>query len=207
MKDQDEEAGDQSDIADKKLVEQIKSGSDSAFEILYAKYRGLTKAMAMNVIGSEQDALDILQEVWAEFSRAPAKFDPEKGKFSSWIATMARNRSISEIRKRKYQQKALETESGACDTVPCQAQFRVTFYDEIMRHELAEFFEKHLALLPPNQSEVLRLLMIGFRQCEMAQNVGVSDETIRARLKLGIRKLRPKMEIFFAVSFHATQKN
>lgn len=88
-------------VADETLVAEVQDGSISAFEELVRRYQGkLYRFVLRNVHGDHASAEDIVQETFISLYKTLERVDTNK-KFSSYIFSIARNRTISYLRSRK----------------------------------------------------------------------------------------------------------
>ena len=93
------------------------SGQDgAAFDALCLRFRPLIYATVYRIINNPQDAEDITQDVLLSIWKKAGSWDASKGKLSTWIASIARNRSIDVIRN-KNRRAVLRT--GAENTLAC----------------------------------------------------------------------------------------
>jgi RNA polymerase sigma factor (sigma-70 family) len=83
---------------DDRLVEMIREGHPCAFEVLFDRYQARLLAFCRNMLGSEQDAEDVLQEVFVAAHRAMLA-DERYINVRPWLYRIARNRSLNHLRK------------------------------------------------------------------------------------------------------------
>ncbi|MGI9556853.1 MAG: RNA polymerase sigma factor, partial [Solirubrobacterales bacterium] len=83
---------------DEGLVELIRSGHDRAFEVLFDRYHGRLLAFCRSMLKSEQDAEDVLQEVFAAAHKAMIA-DERPINVRPWLYRIARNRCLNHLRK------------------------------------------------------------------------------------------------------------
>src|ERR1700729_4323768 len=84
--------------SDERLVTLIRRGSTAAFEVLVARYHARLLAFCRHLLGSREDAEDVLQEVFsAAFN---AILDDERPiNVRPWLYRIARNRSLNHLRR------------------------------------------------------------------------------------------------------------
>jgi RNA polymerase sigma factor (sigma-70 family) len=84
--------------SDERLVTLIRRGSTPAFEVLVARYHARLLAFCRHLLGSREDAEDVLQEVFsAAFN---AILDDERPiNVRPWLYRIARNRSLNHLRR------------------------------------------------------------------------------------------------------------
>ncbi len=83
---------------DERLVALIRSGHDRAFEVLFDRYHGRLLAFCRSMLKSEQDAEDVLQEVFAAAHKAMLG-DDRRINLRPWLYRIARNRCLNHLRK------------------------------------------------------------------------------------------------------------
>lgn len=85
---------------EKRLIEQCMQGDRGAFEGLVRRHQSSVIALAVNLLGSEDDALDAAQDSFVRAYLNLKRFDPER-KFKTWVLSIASNRCLDILRKRK----------------------------------------------------------------------------------------------------------
>lgn len=87
--------------SDERLTEEMRHGNEAAFEVIYGRYSRGMLAMCRHILGSRDEAEDVLQQAfasaWADVQRlqppAPVALKP-------WLYAVARHRCISVLRTR-----------------------------------------------------------------------------------------------------------
>ncbi|HEY8491443.1 MAG TPA: sigma-70 family RNA polymerase sigma factor [Dehalococcoidia bacterium] len=177
---------------DEELVARLRWRDLAAFEALYDRHAALVYSVAYRVVGNAQAAEDVTQEVFLRLWRRPELFDGSRGRFTTWLLSVARNRAVDEVRSagRRLQREA-PPESGPPDLGDASAA------DPELEAQLAlerEAVRAALATLPPEQQEVLVLAYFGgLTQQEIAQRLGQPLGTVKTRIRLGMKKLRDRL--------------
>ncbi len=84
--------------SDERLVSLTRRGNEAAFETLIDRYRVRLLAFCRHMVGSTEDAEDILQEVFVAAYRAMLADDRELN-VRPWLYRIARNRSLNHLRR------------------------------------------------------------------------------------------------------------
>jgi RNA polymerase sigma factor (sigma-70 family) len=92
--------------SDERLIALMRSGSDAAFEQLFERYRARLLAFCRHMLGSKEDAEDVLQEVFAASYNA-IRADDRNLNVRPWLYRIARNRCLNHLRRPR--QEARET--------------------------------------------------------------------------------------------------
>ena len=86
--------------SDERLVALIRRGNHGAFEALMSRYQSRLLAFCRHMLGSREDAEDVLQEVFAAAFNAICA-DDRPLKVRPWLYRIARNRSLNHLRKQQ----------------------------------------------------------------------------------------------------------
>lgn len=86
---------------DQEIIDRILQGDIEAYRELIQRYQHMIYAFLYKMVNNPTDAEDLTQEV---FVKAYEKLATYRGdsRFSTWLHTMARNRAIDFIRRRKF---------------------------------------------------------------------------------------------------------
>lgn len=145
-------------------------------------------------VRSDEDAEDILQEVWFQLSRLISLDEIEN--LSAWLFRVARNRITDFYRKSSEESydNWLEGEEGMgwreiLFGVPENA------IDEMYREIFWETLMKALDELPENQKEAfVRTELEGMKLRELAEQKGESIKTITSRKSYAVKHLRQRLK-------------
>jgi RNA polymerase sigma-70 factor, ECF subfamily len=83
------------------LVSQVASGDRAAFAALYKQTHAKLYGVIARILIRSDLTGEVLQEVYVRIWRKAGDFDPAKGSPIAWMATIARNRALDEIRRVK----------------------------------------------------------------------------------------------------------
>jgi len=84
--------------SDERLVNLIRRGSTAAFEALVSRYHARLLAFCRHLLGSREDAEDVLQEVFSAAFNAIID-DDRPINVRPWLYRIARNRSLNHLRR------------------------------------------------------------------------------------------------------------
>lgn len=171
-----------------------RDGDATAFESLYARYRGrLYRYLAHQ---APRHADELFQDVWFRVIAARGGYGVS-AKFSTWLFRIAHNRLIdhfrarSRSRAREYGQEddpeeTLERVAGPASLQPL---------DQLERKRAAQRIAAALAELPGPQQEAFLLSEEGGLSVdEIAEATGVGKETAKSRLRYAVARLRRSLE-------------
>ena len=80
--------------ADAELVLAMARGKTDALAKLYDLHAPVMLALAQRILGSKNDAEDLVHDVFLEAWRRAADYDPERGTVRAWLILRTRSRAI-----------------------------------------------------------------------------------------------------------------
>ncbi len=83
---------------DAKLIAMVRSGNPGAFETIVDRYQGRLLGFCRQMLGSTEDAEDVLQEVFVNAYKAMLA-DEREINLRPWLYRIARNRCLNHLRK------------------------------------------------------------------------------------------------------------
>ena len=134
--------------SDNDLIGLLKSGDQNAFTVLYNRYWRLIYAHVYKMIRDEDEAKDILQDIfsnlWLNSDRVP-----QQENLLSYLYVIARNKVLNVIRHQKCQD----------DYFNSLAKYASEISEETMQYlderDLMAAIEKEIAALPPRMRQYL----------------------------------------------------
>jgi RNA polymerase sigma factor (sigma-70 family) len=84
--------------SDSRLIALLRAGNDAAFDVLFSRYRSRLLAFCRHMLGSKEDAEDILQDVFAAAYNAILA-DEREINARPWLYRIARNRCLNHLRR------------------------------------------------------------------------------------------------------------
>ena len=192
---------------DQDFIRRLNARDEAALEELMVQYETKVFGLALRMIGSRQDAEEILQDV---FLTVFQKIDGFRGdsKLSSWIYRIATNSALMKLRERpKGQHIPLEEELGPAMTEDGMIAQPVVDWtrlpsDQLERKELAERLEEAVNQLPPDYQTVLVLRDIeGLSTEEACEVLNLSVPALKSRLHRARLYLRKQLADYVAARY------
>lgn len=154
------------------MDEQIENEFKNAISDLYPR---LLRSISAYLAGSSVDAEDIVQETFLKAYRNLGSFEGKSGLYT-WLYTIARNLSIDEFRKRKYEK---NISSVSVDEFELESD---SFETELEKENILNL-RKAIAELPDLlKSVVIMKTVDGFSYEEIAEITGVNEQTLKNRM-------------------------
>ena len=167
---------------DDRLMRSYCKGNQQAFDELYGRYKQPLYNYILRNCRIEHIAGELYQDVWLRVISS-AKNYTNKGKFRSWVFTLAHNRLVDYYRKAEHQYpKDPETDNLTGGNGPEQSA---------MTDEAMESLVFVIETLPFEQQQAFYLREeSGFCIKEIAEIQGISSEAAKSRLRYAYAKLR-----------------
>jgi len=175
---------------DERLVTALESRDQKALETLYARYGDYVYSVCLRMVGDVQLAEDLTQEVFLRLWRRPDLYDVGRGRFITWLLSVARNRGIDERRSRGRRFKHETPPSLAAEEMLAGASTEDGADAAVLSDERI-VIQRALAALPPEQRLAIQLAYFGgYTQQEIALGLHQPLGTVKTRIRLGLQKLR-----------------
>jgi RNA polymerase sigma-70 factor (ECF subfamily) len=184
---------DYADLPDEQLMARLAMRDIKAFEALYDRYGTLVYSTALRVVGDVQLAEDIAQEVFLRIWRRPDQYVPQRGRFVTWLLSVARNGAVDQIRMRGRRRRHETAGEESARQLPADEG-----RDPALMAQLADERQKvrqALTSLPAEQRRVIEMAYYGgYTQQEIAELLNQPLGTVKTRIRLAMQKLRAALE-------------
>ncbi len=185
--------------ADEDLMVKYQAGEVRAFEILLTRHRRPVYNFVLRFVGDKETAEDLLQETFMRVIKGADAYK-RQAKFTTWLYTIARNLCVDQTRRRKHRRHAsldapmsADEESGTLlDVIPSK---EMGSDRKTVNKELNARMQGAIAALGEEQREVFLMrefLDMPFKQ--IADVVGVPENTVKSRMRYALEKLRLDLE-------------
>ena len=175
------------ELEDRELVRRLVERDPEALAELYDRHASMLLALAQRVLGSREEAEEVVQEALLQIWSQAARYDPDRSSVSTWMVLIARSRAIDRLRSRKVIERttvAVQREEIATHASPEGAS-------AVLRYERGLRLRVELEQLPEEQRDVLeRAFFQGMTQREIAERTGIPLGTVKTRTLLAMKKLR-----------------
>jgi RNA polymerase sigma-70 factor (ECF subfamily) len=167
------------------LIQRVANQDREAFSQLYERFSSLVFTLAMRMLKTRSEAEDLLQAVFVQVWRQARAYSAERDSLEGWIINIARSRAIDKIRSIRKMGRSFA--SGDAPRV----QLGETIDSWTAEYEIPMTMNNALANLPEIQRKVLELAYLdGMTQTEIAERLAEPLDTIKARMRAGIQRLR-----------------
>ncbi|APH06114.1 RNA polymerase sigma factor [Bacillus weihaiensis] len=160
-----------------------------AFEALYDRYERLIYSFAYKMTNDSALTEEIVQDVFLKLWNGTNVYDEKKGKFSSWLLTITRNKAIDEIRKRKR-----HTHEEIIDKDALTQQGK-TVEEKAEWNEQKQVIQKAVNQLKIDQQQIIDLFYFkGLSQQKIADQCELPLGTVKGRIRMALNHLRKMLD-------------
>lgn len=172
---------------DPRLVERMAAGDGAALRALYDQHGRSVFSLAVRMLRSQQDAEDLVQEVFVQAWRQATRYDAGRGTVAAWLLVQTRSRAIDKLRSRRVRAEGTET-AGVLEQQRDPAPGADV---EVVRLEQADAVRRALDDLPHPQRAALELAYFeGLTHVEIAERLEEPLGTVKTRIRQGLLRLR-----------------
>lgn len=166
----------------RETVELLRQGSHQAFETVFHAYFNKIKVFIYSYVRSEEDAVELTEELFVNLWLSHRKIDTEKS-FSAFLHTMARNASINFLKRREVHENYLFHSPYSDKTY--------TSEDDLIAKETALLIEMAVEKMPEKRKQVYLLSRAeGLSNEEIAIRLGISKSNVESLLSLALKDIR-----------------
>jgi RNA polymerase sigma-70 factor, ECF subfamily len=182
-------------------LESLKAGDREAFARLVDETSGHIYRVALQILGDEQDAEDVLQETYIKAFRSLPDFEG-RSSLTTWLYRIAVNEALMMVRKRKSQAISVE-ESNSFDAEAESDRMEIVDWcclpeGELLSSESRRFLDRAVQALPANLRVVFVMRDLeGLSIQDTAEALGLSENNVKTRLLRARLRLRQELSVYF----------
>ncbi len=194
------------DLNDEALMLSYKEGTAAAFDVLYARHKGgLYRYVLRQLNHREAFASEIFQDVWMKLIKARSTYQVT-AKFNTWLYRLAYNRLVDFWRSEKYSRLQVDpqvdpqvdqhnainhADSNVLTNVVNTVQLSNEPSIQLQQKQSYQKIKQAIAELPEEQRSAFLLKEDGgLSLAQIAEVTGVSRETVKSRLRYGVKRLQ-----------------
>lgn len=167
------------------LLSRVAKREKSAFASLYQATSSKLYGIVLRILKRREIADEVLQEVYVKIWERAADFDPAYGSPISWMATIARNRALDEVRRRTPVVSDLSDEALQLPDTAILASEAVERSEDYLR------LERCLQALEMEKQTIVRLAYLdGWSREELSQKFAAPVPTIKTWLHRSLKQLK-----------------
>jgi RNA polymerase sigma-70 factor (ECF subfamily) len=186
---------------DEALFERIaRDRSQEAYSEFYDRFSPRIYALLLHMLRAEEDAQDLLQEVFVLVWQKAPQFLESRGNVAPWVISIARNRAVDEIRSKRHREKSQETELVMSEDRPEIDQIMIDSQTPDLGLQAADAkreVTRALRELSKDQRSIIDMAYFGgMTHVEIAQRLEMPVGTVKTKMRQAIikmgRRLRPR---------------
>jgi len=184
-------------VTERSILEQVDSGIGLTFEELFERYSSMVSSLAFRILGDQQEALDVSQEVFLTIFR---KMDSFRGESSlkTWIYRIAVHRAANRFRwwnrLRRRGTVSLEEHLAKNSEREFSGDLNSGIQspeEALLQQEERTEFERLLLQLPVQQRIAVVMRDIeGLSYEEIAESMQINVGTVKSRIARGRETLK-----------------
>lgn len=175
---------------ERSLLARLQAREESALSELYDELAPWVLGVAHRILGDEDEAEEVLSDVFVQVWTRIHQHDPRRGPLVPWVLSIARNRALDQLRRRRRWARKAErihreqTASGVAVAGADRVEAAVSGWP------LHRAVHAALAALPEEQRRAVVLAHFeGLSHSEIAVRTGDPLGTVKTRLRLAHQKL------------------
>lgn len=171
--------------SDGDLVDRARGGDLEAFAVLVGRHRDRLLRYATHMLGSAEDAEEVVQDALVRAFRSLASCEP--GRFSAWLYRILVNRCRTAARRRRWWWTRVADLDRASEVGAPDAGVGIGWREEI---------ERALRVLPAEQREAFLLKHVDeLSYEEMSGITGASVPALKMRVSRACERLRDQLAV------------
>ncbi|MBE9163779.1 MULTISPECIES: sigma-70 family RNA polymerase sigma factor [Microcoleaceae] len=170
------------------LLVQIARKDQTALAQLYDRYGRQSYALAYKILGSVEEAEEVVLDVFSQIWQKAATYDPSRSRADTWLFMLTRSRSLDRLR---VLQRTVRAAEACLEDAKIPSSSLPEPMEDAIIEERRERVKAALEKLPAEQRIAIELAYYqGLTCAAIATKIGIPTGTIKTRIRLGLSKLR-----------------
>lgn len=162
------------------------AGDEAAFAELYRRYASMVYSVAYRSLGSQDEAEDVLQQVFIAAWNGRGTYRPERAGLSTWVMGIARHKIVdahaAQGRQRRIQREVATVPDTKTSEDPVDVARQVIVADELAR-------------LEDVPREVVRLAFFeDLTHMQIAERLQMPPGTVKSHIRRSLIRMRTRLE-------------
>jgi RNA polymerase sigma-70 factor, ECF subfamily len=182
-------------------LDALKAGDREAFARLVDETSAHIYRVALQILGDDQDAEDVLQETYIKAYRALPEFEG-RSSLTTWLYRIAVNETLMQVRKRKPPTVSVDESTPFDAEAESEGMEIVDFCclpeAELLSAESRRFLDLAVQNLPANLRVVFVMRDLeGLSISDTAEALNLSENNVKTRLLRARLRLRQELSVYF----------
>ncbi|MBI4260958.1 MAG: sigma-70 family RNA polymerase sigma factor [Actinobacteria bacterium] len=168
---------------EQRLIERLLEGDEGAVRDVYSRFARPVFTLGLRLLGSPEAAEELTQDVFLAAWRKAARFDPARGRLSTWLMSIAHNLAVDRLR---HETGASRPNLVLVEELPERQD--ASDLDPVLDRDAAD---RAMAVLSRGERKLLMMAYFrGYTAREISEMDGIPLGTVKTRLRTALIKLR-----------------
>ncbi len=167
------------------IVSGINSGNKKAFDKVFDLFFNALCAFSYKYINDQSEVEDIIQDVFVSFWEHQKEFN-HINEIKAFLYTTARNKCLNYLKHESVRKKH---QAGLIYELESE-QF---FTRHVIEEEAFNQLYSEINQLPTSSQKIMLLALKGLKNREIADELGISENTVKTQKKIAYAKLKSKL--------------
>jgi RNA polymerase sigma-70 factor, ECF subfamily len=169
--------------SEEELMRQLVAGDEDAIRTLYSRFGRSVYTLGLRLLGSNEGAEELTQDVFLTAWRKGSRFDATRGRLSTWLMAIAHNMAVDRLRHdRGAGRPSLVFMEELPEPAPHDEEAGLIERDQARR--------AMACLSIPERRLLSQAYFYGWTAREIAEADGIPLGTVKTRLRTALIKLR-----------------
>lgn len=169
------------------LLEAVQRGDQAALGRLYDQYAAALNGVILKIVGTTEQAEEVLQDAFVKIWRSAHSYDASKGRVFTWMLNIARNAAIDLARTAQFRNgeniQGLDKNVYRLGTDNERARLDHLGVDDVLN------------TLKPELKEMIDMAYYqGWSQQEIAERTGLPLGTVKSRTRSALQLLKDALK-------------
>ena len=180
-------------LNDETLLLLIAHSQENALSELYDRYSRLVYSVALNTLSDPGRAEEVTQDVFERVWEKAPTYSAEQGRVVTWLASIARHRSIDLFRQSRSHREDLQVTWQEVEMIDLPDGQNVERDVDLAQRQ--QRIRWAVAQLPAEQKQAVGMAFFqGLSHPEIAEALNEPLGTVKTRIRLGMQKLRALLQ-------------
>lgn len=167
------------------IIRHIRKGRRNAFREVFEHHFHALCAFGYRYLGDPPAVEDMVQEAFVAFWEKRMDFD-HPAAIKSFLYTSVRNKCLNHLKHEAVKKK----HEGA---LVYELESEQHFSRNVIEEETFRLLLEEIRKLPPASAEIMVLALNGLKNPEIAEELGISVNTVKTQKKIAYAKLKDKL--------------
>ncbi|MGH2681912.1 MAG: RNA polymerase sigma factor [Actinomycetota bacterium] len=169
-------------LTEQELMQRLANGDETAIRTIYRRFARSVFGVGHRMLGSPEAAEELTQDVFLTAWRKAARFDPARGRLSTWLMAIAHNMAVDRLRRTAAR---IPETLGGFEEPP---EIGESGEEAVLDREEAQ---RVLSALTARERRLVEMAYFrGWTAREIAEADGIPLGTVKTRLRTILIKLR-----------------